>query len=146
MPIDHQDTAEGNAGKSAGIPTETLFTGRYDGVIRRIYLKSGSQDQENALFPKGWGLQEEGEGRIARGGGWRSGCPKWGVAQKLGETRQNGAYGVFRDPPIPMHTPRHENRATAVLTPLPGITASAENPDSRPLRVRPSTALLKVFS
>ena len=30
-----------------------------------------------------------------------------------------------------MHTPHPENRATAVLTPFPGIPASAENPDSR---------------
>ena len=65
-------------------------------------------------------------------GGWGGlGAPKWGVAQKIGETCQNGPYGVFRGPPIPMHTPRHENRATAVLTPLPAIPASPENPDSR---------------
>ena len=53
------------------------------------------------------------------------------VAQKLGKTRQNGAYGVFDGPPIPTYTPHPENRATAVLTPFPGISASAENPDSR---------------
>ena len=52
------------------------------------------------------------------------------VAQKLGETCQNGPYGVFGGPPIPMQTPRYENRATAVLTPLPGITASTEIPHS----------------
>ena len=70
----------------------------------------------------GWG--------IARGKGGGSNANGSHVAQKLGETRQNGPYAVFPVPPIPMHTPRHENRATAVLTPLPGITASPENPDS----------------
>ena len=68
---------------------------------------------------------------IARADGGGLGAPKWGVAQKLGKTRQNGAYGVFGGPPIPMHTPHPENRATAVLTPFPGIPASTENPVSR---------------
>ena len=53
------------------------------------------------------------------------------VAQKLGKTRQNGRQRVFDGPPIPMHTPPPENRATAVLTPFPGIPTSTENPDSR---------------
>ena len=52
------------------------------------------------------------------------------VAQKLGKTRQNGRHGVFDGPPIPTYTPPPENRATAVLTPFPGIPASRENPDS----------------
>lgn len=59
------------------------------------------------------------------------GAPKWGVAQKIGKTRQNGAYAANGGPPIPTYTPPPENRATAVLTPFPGISASAENPDSR---------------
>ena len=70
----------------------------------------------------GWG--------IARGKGGGSNANGSHVAQKLGKTRQNGPYGVFRGPPIPTYTPAPKNRATAVLTPLPGITASAENPDS----------------
>lgn len=68
---------------------------------------------------------------VSRTDGGGLGCPKWGVAQKLGKTRQNGRYAVFGGPPIPTYTPRYENRATAVLTPFPGISASAENPDSR---------------
>lgn len=77
-------------------------------------------------------MQEGMERGIARGwGGGGLGRPKRGVAQKLGKTRQNGPYGVFRGPPIPTYTPAPKNRATAVLTPFPGISASAENPDSR---------------
>ena len=68
---------------------------------------------------------------IARGWGGGLGCPKWGVAQKLGKTRQNGPYGVFGGPPIPTYTPPHKNRATARLGPFPGIPASPENPVSR---------------
>ena len=75
-------------------------------------------------------MQEDREGRIARVKGGGPNANGSHVAQKLGETRQNGPYGVFRVPPIPMHTPRHENRATAVLTPLPTIPPSSENPDS----------------
>ena len=71
-----------------------------------------------------------GKGYRARMGGGL-GRPKRGVAQKLGKTRQNGPYGVFRGPPIPTYTPDPENRATAVLTPFPGIPPSHENPDSR---------------
>ena len=74
-------------------------------------------------------MQEEREGCIARvkGGGLNANGSH--VAQKLGKTRQNGAYGVFRGPPMPMHTPAPKNPTTAVLTPFPGIPPSPENPD-----------------
>ena len=92
---------------------------RFAGTEKPAILQSGG------LAGGEWEVVSRGR----MGGGL--GAPKWGVAQKLGKTRQNGAYGVFAGPPIPMHTPHPENRATAVLTPFPGIPASAENPDSR---------------
>ena len=66
--------------------------------------------------------------------GWEGGGPNANgsrVAQKLGKTRQNGRYGVFLAPPIPMHTPAPKNPMAGRLGPLPGIPPSHENPDSR---------------
>ena len=40
-----------------------------------------------------------------------------------------------------MHTPHPENRTTVVLTPFPGIPASAENPDSRSATETPTDYL-----
>ena len=75
---------------------------------------------------------------IARADGDGSNANGSHVAQKLGKTRQNGPYGVFRGPPIPTYTPAPKNRATAVLTPLPAIPSSPGNPDS-PSADEPST-------
>ena len=95
--------------------TQIRFAGtEKPAILRRVGLAGGE-----------WEVVSRGR----MGGGL--GAPKWGVAQKLGKTRQNGAYAAIGGPPIPMHTPSPENRATARFTPFPGISASTENPDSR---------------
>ena len=67
---------------------------------------------------------------IARADGDGSNANGSHVAQKLGKTRQNGPCGVFRVPPIPMHTPAPKNPVAGRLGPLPAIPPSPENPDS----------------
>ena len=83
-------------------------------------------------------MQEGREGCIARADGGGPNANGSHVAQKLGKTRQNGPYGVFRGPPIPTYTPAPKNPVAGRLGPFPAIPPSSENPDSRPADETPT--------